>query len=46
MTTNIPTGALTAISDMLDCCAKIQAGQEVLILAETNGLYGGDSLVD
>ncbi len=46
MITNIPKGALTAINDMLDCCAKIQPGQEVLILAETDGLYAGDNLVD
>ena len=42
----IPGSAITAISDMLDYCAKIQPGQEVLILAEIEGLYGGDNLVD
>jgi len=46
MTNNIPKGALTAINDMRDNCAKIRPGQEVLILAETDGLYGGDNLVD
>jgi len=35
-----------AISDMLDHCAKIQAGQEVLLLAQVDGLYGGDNVVD
>jgi len=42
----IPKGALIAINDMLDYCAKIQPGQEVLILAHMDGLYGGDNLVD
>jgi len=41
-----PKGALIAIGDLLDSCAKVQPGQEVLLLAEINGLYGGDSLVD
>jgi len=42
----IPKGAAVAINDMLDHCAKIQAGQEVLLLAHIDGLYGGDNLVD
>ena len=42
----IPQGAAIAINDMLDHCAKIQPGQEVLILAYLDGLYGGDNLVD
>jgi hypothetical protein len=42
----IPLGAAVAIDDMLDHCAQIRAGQEVLILAQTDGLYGGDNLVD
>ena len=42
----IPKGAIIAINDMLDYCAKIQPGQEVLILAQIDGLYGGDNLVD
>ena len=46
MTAGIPKAALIAIDDMLDCCAGIRSGQEVLILAETDGLYGGDNLVD
>jgi len=41
-----PKGALIALSDMLDSCVKVQQGQEVLIVAELEGLYGGDSLVD
>ena len=42
----IPKGAQIAISDMLDSCAKIQPGQEVLLMAQIDGLYGGDNLVD
>jgi hypothetical protein len=42
----IPRGAAIAIDDMLDNCARIKAGQEVLILAQIDGLYGGDNLVD
>jgi len=42
----IPHGAAIAIDDMLDNCAKIQPGQEVLVLAQIDGLYGGDNLVD
>jgi hypothetical protein len=41
-----PRGALIAISDMLDGCVKLEPGQEVLIVADINGLHGGDSLVD
>jgi hypothetical protein len=42
----IPRGAAISINDMLDNCAKIQAGQEVLLMAQVDGLYGGDNLVD
>lgn len=42
----IPRGAAVAIGDMLDHCAHIQAGQEVLLLAQVDGLYGGDNVVD
>jgi hypothetical protein len=42
----IPTGAAIAINDMLDHCAKIKPGQEILILAQLDGLYGGDNLCD
>jgi hypothetical protein len=42
----IPKAAIVAIADMLDNCARIKPGQEVLILAHTDGLYGGDNLVD
>lgn len=42
----IPKGALVAINGLLDHCAKIQPGQEVVLLAHADGLYGGDNLVD
>jgi hypothetical protein len=42
----ITRGAATAINDLLDNCAKIKAGQEVLLLAHIDGLYGGDNIVD
>lgn len=42
----IPPEAATAINDMLDCCAKLERDQHVLILAATDGLYGGQNLVD
>ncbi len=42
----IPGGAAVAINDLLDHCAKIQPGQEVVLLAHIDGLYGGDNLVD
>jgi hypothetical protein len=40
----IPHGASTAIDDMLDKCARIRVGQEVLILAHIDGLHSGDNL--
>jgi hypothetical protein len=46
MRQEIPNGAAVAINDLLDHCAKIRAGQEVLLLAHIDGLYGGDNLVD
>jgi hypothetical protein len=42
----IPKGAAIAIDDLLDNCAKIKPGQEVLIVSHIDGLYGGDNLVD
>ena len=42
----IPKGAAVAINDLLDHCAKIKPGQEVVLLAHIDGLYGGDNLVD
>jgi hypothetical protein len=42
----IPKGALISINDMVENCVKIQPGNEVLILAQVDGLYGGDNMVD
>jgi len=46
VSSDIPEPAATAIADMLDECAGIEPGQEVLILAYRDGLHGGDNLVD
>jgi len=43
---DIPGGAAIAINDLLDNCAMIKPGQEVVILSHIDGLYGGDNLVD
>lgn len=42
----IPKGAAIAVSDLLDHCAMIKPGQEVVLLAHIDGLYGSDNLVD
>ena len=42
----IPKAAIVSIGDMLDNCAKIQPGQEVLLLAHIDGLHGSDNMVD
>lgn len=42
----MPMGAAIAIGDMLDNCATVKPGEEVLILAQIDGLHGGDSMVD
>jgi hypothetical protein len=39
-------GIVMAISDLLDNVAKVQPGNEVLLLAHVDGLHGGDNLVD
>jgi hypothetical protein len=39
-------GITNAIDDMLDRCAKVKAGQDVLILAAYDGFYGGTNIVD
>lgn len=43
---DIPEAAAVAVADMLDDCAVIRPGQEVLILAYRDGLSGGDNFVD
>ncbi|MCF8094425.1 MAG: hypothetical protein K9J79_03600 [Desulfobacteraceae bacterium] len=45
-TSLITQGAATAVNDLLDHCANIEKGQEVLLLAQLDGIYGGDNLVD
>ena len=42
----IPKGAAVALDDLLDNCARLKPGQEVLIVSHIDGLYGGDNLVD
>jgi hypothetical protein len=42
----MPRGVAIAIDDMLDHCANIKPGQEVVLLAHVDGTCGGDSLVD
>jgi hypothetical protein len=42
----ITRGAAAAIDDLIDHCAKIEKGHEVLILSQIDGLHGGDNLVD
>ena len=42
----IPGGAATAINDLLDNCSEIEPGDEVVLAAQIDGLYGGDNLVD
>jgi hypothetical protein len=44
--TGIPQSAAIAINDMLEYCARVKPGQEVVLLAQIDGLYGGDNLVD
>jgi hypothetical protein len=42
----IPQAAMISLTDMVDNCAGIKPGMEVLILAHKDGLYGGVNLVD
>jgi hypothetical protein len=42
----IPKAAIISISDMLDKAAKIKPGQEVVLIAHIDGLYGSDNMVD
>jgi len=44
--TGIPAPAAISINDLLDNCARVKAGQNVLLVAHFDGLYGGDNLVD
>jgi len=42
----ITRGAALAINDLLDVCAQVKPGDEVVIAAQVDGPYGGDNLVD
>ena len=42
----MPPEAALAIKNLLDDCARIQPGQNVLIMAAPDGLYGGRNIVD
>lgn len=42
----ITRGAAVAIDDFIDNCAEIKPGDEVVLAAHIDGLYGGDNLVD
>jgi hypothetical protein len=42
----LPRGVAVSINDLLDNCAEIKVGQEVVVTAHFDGMYGGDNLVD
>lgn len=42
----MPGGVAAAIADLVDNVAKVEPGQEILIMAHIDGLYGSDNLVD
>ena len=42
----ITRGAAIAINDFVDNCAEIKSGDEVVIVAHVDGMYGGDNIVD
>ena len=42
----IPEAAMISLTDMVDNCAEIKPGMDVLIMAHKDGLYGGLNLVD
>ena len=42
----IPHAAMVSLTDLVDKCAEIKPGMDVLILAQRDGLYGGVNLVD
>jgi len=42
----MPRQAAISIGDLLENCAQIQPGQNVLIVAAVDGLYGGANVVD
>jgi hypothetical protein len=42
----MPAAAATSINDLLENAARVRPGEDVLLIAHTDGLYGGDNLVD
>ena len=42
----VPRHAAIAVNDLVDNCAQVQPGQQVLIVAHPEGLHGGINLVD
>ena len=42
----IPKQAAIAVADMIDNCAKVKAGMNVLVVAANDGLAGGVNIVD
>ena len=42
----MPRAVATAINDLLDNCAELKAGQQVVVVAAADGLCGGINLVD
>src|SRR4030095_2489521 len=42
----IPKQAAIAMADMVDNCAKVKPGMNVLIIAANDGLHGGVNIVD
>ena len=43
---SIPKQAAIAVADLVDHCAKVKPGMNVLIVAANDGLYGGINIVD
>ena len=44
--TSMPRRVAIAINDLVDSCAEIKSGQQVLIVAASDGLTGGVNVVD
>lgn len=42
----IPKQAAIAVADMIDNCARVKPGMNVLIIAANDGLHGGVNIVD
>ena len=42
----IPKQAAIAVADMVDNCAKVKPGMNVLLVAGNDGMYGGVNIVD